>query len=143
MNGYLLDTNVVSEYARKSPPDPKVTRWVDARVEDSLNLSVLTRGEIRKGTTLLPMGDKRAQLQRWLKVDLPARFANRLLPVDADVADIWGVMSAEARLMGVALGIVDGLLAATAKHHGLTLDTRNVKDFRNSGISVFNPWDSP
>jgi len=143
MNGYLLDTNVVSEYARKSPPHPNVKRWVDAQVEDELYLSVLTLGEIRKGTTLLPTGDRRTQLQKWLEIDLPTRFVNRVLPVDADIADVWGVMSAQAQIKGIALGIVDGLLAATARHHSLTLATRNVKDFRNWGISPLNPWDLP
>ena len=64
MTGYLLDTNVVSEYSRDSPPDMGVKRWVDAGDERGLYLSVLTFGEIRKGTALLPAGKKRTQLER-------------------------------------------------------------------------------
>jgi predicted nucleic acid-binding protein len=78
MNGYLLDTNVVSEYSRSRTPDAQVRRWVDAQSEDSLHLSVLTLGEIRKRATLLPTGDKRQRLEMWLESELPRRFAGRL-----------------------------------------------------------------
>jgi len=72
MNGYLLDTNVISEYSRVRLPDARVKTWVDAQNEDALHLSVLTLGEIRKGTTLLPAGNKRDRLERWLETELPA-----------------------------------------------------------------------
>jgi len=142
MNGYLLDTNVISEYSRVTPPDTRVKRWVDAHNENTLYLSVLTLGEIRKGTTLLPLGIKRSQLVRWLEVELPFRFAGRLLPINRDIAEIWGTMAAQAQLKGLALAIIDGLIAATAKHHDLTLVTRNVRDFRMWGIPVTNPWET-
>jgi len=142
MTGYLLDTNIVSEYSRVSPPDARVRQWVDAQDEDALYLSVLTLGEIRKGITLLPAGKKRTQLEQWLQADMAARFANRLLPINTDIAEIWGTMAAEAQLNGIALAIVDGLIAATAKHHQVTLVTRNVRDFRMWGIAVVNPWES-
>ena len=81
MTGFLLDTNVISEYTRTKPPDERVRKWVDSQVEDSLHLSVLTLGEIRKGAILLPPGSKRSQLEQWLEIDLPARFKKRLLPI--------------------------------------------------------------
>jgi toxin FitB len=140
MTRYLLDTNVVSEYSRPRPPDPRVKKWVDAQREDSLHLSVLTLGEVRKGTTLLPAGRKRDQLEQWLDRELPVRFGDRLLPINAQIAEIWGEMAGEAQLQGTALAIIDGLIAATAKHHELTIVTRNVRDFRMWGISIFNPW---
>ncbi len=140
MTGYLLDTNVVSEYSRPWPPDPRVKQWVDAQREDSLHLSVLTLGEIRKGTTLLPAGRKRNQLEQWLELELPLRFGDRLLPINAQIAELWGEMAGEAQLQGTALAIIDGLIAATAKHHELTIVTRNVRDFRMLGITIFNPW---
>ena len=142
MTGYLLDTNVVSEYSRVSPPDIRVKRWVDAQDEEALYLSVLTFGEIRKGTALLPAGEKRTYLERWVDIDLPARFASRLLPINSQIAELWGVMAAEAQLKGIAMPIIDGLIAATAKHHELTIATRNEKDFRMWGIPVVNPWTS-
>jgi len=143
MRGYLLDTNVISEYGRDRPPDQRVRGWVDAQREDVLYLSVLTLGEIRKGTTLLPPGRKRDQLERWLEVELPARFANRLLLVNGAIAEIWGAMAGQAQLAGITLAIIDGLMAATAKHHDLTVVTRNVKDFRLWGLPVNNPWEAP
>lgn len=86
MTGYLLDTNVVSEYSRDTLPNARVRKWVDAQNEDTLYLSVLTFGEIRKGTALLPAGKKRSYLERWVDIDLPARFANRLLPINSQIA---------------------------------------------------------
>lgn len=142
MNGYLLDTNVVSEYSRARPPDAQVRKWVDAQREEFLHLSVMTLGEIRKGATLLPAGDKRQRLEMWLETDLPKRFASRLLPIDGPVAEIWGAMAGQAQLAGVALAIIDGLVAATAIHHRLTVATRNVRDFSAWGAPVINLWES-
>jgi toxin FitB len=101
---------------------------------------VLTFGEIRKGTALLPLGKKRAQLERWVEIELLARFADRLLPINAQIAETWGAMAAEAQLKGIAIQIIDGLIAATASHHDLTIVTRNEKDFRMWGIPIINPW---
>jgi len=140
MTGYLLDTNVVSEYSRDTLPNARVRKWVDAQNEDTLYLSVLTFGEIRKGTALLPAGKKRSYLERWVDIDLPARFANRLLPINSQIAEIWGTMAAEAQQKGIGLPIIDGLIAATAKHHDLAIVTRNERDFRMWGIPVTNPW---
>ncbi len=142
MSGYLLDTNVISEYGRERPPDQRVRAWVDAQREQGLYLSVLTLGEIRKGTTLLPPSNKRDQLERWLEVELPGRFANRLLPINGTIAEIWGAMSGQANLRGIALAIIDGLIAATANHHDLTVVTRNVRDFSAWGVPVINPWEA-
>ena len=141
MNGYLLDTNVISEYSLLRPPNARVRAWVDAQSEAMLHLSVLTLGEIRKGTTLLPAGKKRDQLERWLEKELPRRFADRLLPINGQIAEIWGAMAGQAQLRGITLAIIDGLVAATAKHHGLSVVTRNVKDFSVWGIPVVNPWE--
>lgn len=115
--------------------------WVDAQNEDVLHLSVLTLGEIRKGTTVLAAGRKRQELERWLENDLPARFGNRVLPINGEIAEIRGAMAGQAQLKGITLAIVDGLMAATAKHHELTIVTRNVKDFSMAGIPVINPWE--
>ena len=142
MSSVLLDTNVISEYSRTKAPDERVRTWVDSQPEGSLHLSVLTLGEIRKGATLLPPSNKRQQLERWLETELPARFQNRLLPIDEKIAELWGVMAGQAQLKGITLAIIDGLVAATAIHHKLDIVTRNVRDFSVWGVSVVNPWEA-
>jgi len=141
MSGFLLDTNFVSELVRVRP-EPRVVEWMRAAQENLLHLSVLTLGEIRKGATILPAGRKRDQLERWLEIDLPGQFGNRVLPINAEIAELWGAMAGQAQLRGIALAIIDGLVAATAHHHGLSVVTRNVKDFSVWGIPVVNPWET-
>ena len=140
MNGYLLDTNVISEFSKKKT-DGRVRKWVDAQNEAALYLSVLTFGEIRKGIKLLPEIEKRTELEKWLETELPARFKDRLLPVTAGIAEIWGSMAAKAQMEGIALGAFDGLLGATAANHELTVATRNVPDFLACNVPLINPWD--
>ena len=141
MRGYLLDTNIISE-VRKKNPEPRVTDWMEATDESLLHLSVLTLGEIRRGAAQLPQDKQRTQLETWLEVDLQARFARRILPIDAGVADRWGWICAEAKRKGMTLPVIDGLLAATALHHNLTIVSRNVKDFVNTQVPVLNPWEA-
>jgi len=141
MSGFLLDTNCVSEAVRIRP-EPRVISWMRAN-GSLLHLSVLSLGEIRKGVTLLPPGEKRLELEQWLEHVLPAEFYDRLLPITPEISEIWGAMAGEAQLKGVALATVDGSIAATAEHHDLTLVTRNVKDFRICGVSLLNSWDLP
>jgi len=139
MSGFLLDTNCISE-ALRVKPDPNVGNWMQAVDQTLLYLSVLTLGEIRKGLAQLGQGKRRAQLESWLEVELQARFAGRILPIDAAIADRWGLLAADAKRMGKPLSIVDGLLAATALHHNLTMVTRNVADFKGLAVPVLNPW---
>jgi predicted nucleic acid-binding protein len=141
MSGFLLDTNCVSELVRVKP-EPRVVEWIRNVDEKLLHLSVLTFGEIRKGATILPASSRRNQLERWLEVESPTRFANRVLPITAGVAELWGAMAGQARLRGTTLPIIDGLVAATARHHDLTVVTRNVKDFSVWGVPVINPWEA-
>jgi predicted nucleic acid-binding protein len=139
VNGYLLDTNVISELI-KPKPDPKVRTWVDATSEQFLFLSVLTLGEIRRGIVLLPASSRRIRLETWLGTELLTRFANRILDIDQEVVDRWGYLSGLASVKGVSVPVIDGLLAATAVHHNLTLVTRNIKDIAATGVLLFNPW---
>jgi toxin FitB len=141
MRGYLLDTNIISELRNKNP-EPRVLEWMEAADEGLLHLSVLTLGEIRKGAALLPQDKRRTQLETWLEVDLQARFAGRILPIDAEIADRWGLIVAGAKLKGMTLSVIDGLLAATALHHNLTIVSRNVKDFAHTQVPVLNPWEA-
>lgn len=136
---YLLDTCLLSELV-KPRPDPSVITWVSQQNESQLFLSVLTLGELRKGVERLKDGRKRVRLAQWLEGELKPRFAGRLLAVDEDVAEQWGIVSAQASARGLALPVMDGLISATALVHGLTVVTRNVSDIQASGAQVFNPW---
>ncbi len=137
---YLIDTNVLSELRRKQP-DAHVVAWFAERAAQSLFLSVLTLGEIRKGIALLDDihadAARRQSLGDWLEQELPTFFLGRMLSVDAGVANRWGQLQAQA---GRPLAAIDSLLAATALHHNLTLVTRNVKDFADMGVALINPW---
>jgi len=141
MSGFLLDTNCISELVRRQP-EPRMTEWMRAANESLLYLSVLTLGEIRKGAADLPQGNRRAYLESWLESDLQVRFSGRILAIDHHVADRWGWLTAESQLKGRPLSAVDGLLAATALHHNLTLVSRNVSDFANTPVPILNPWDA-
>jgi toxin FitB len=139
MSGYLLDTNCISELVRREP-EPRVVEWVESADESMLYLSVLTLGEIRKGLDALSQGKRRTRLEAWLEVDLEARFAGRILPIDSGVADRWGSITAQAQRGGKVLPVIDGLLAATALHYDLTVVSRNASDFPDSLVRVLNPW---
>jgi predicted nucleic acid-binding protein len=141
MSGFLLDTNCISELVRVKP-EPRVLEWMEAADEGLLYLSVLTLGEIRKGLAGLPQSKRRTHLEAWLEVELQARFSRRILPVDAAVADRWGVLAADAKRKGKALSTIDALLAATALHYNLTVVSRNVSDFANTQVSFLNPWEA-
>ena len=139
MSAFLLDTNVISELL-KPKPEPKVTTWIDGTDEELLFLSVLTLGEIRKGVVLLPRSAHRTSLEGWLSKELPLRFSNRILNVDQEVADQWGHLSGLTSARGVHVGVIDGLLAATAIQHNLTLVTRDTRYVAATGVTLFNPW---
>lgn len=135
---FLLDTCTVSELTRPRP-DPGVLAWFDGQDAAALHLSVLSVGEIEKGIAVLPRGRKRSTLTGWLAT-LRAAYADRILPIDDAVAAIWGRTAARVERGGRTLGVVDGLLAATAVRHGFTLVTRNVADFEGTGAAVLNVW---
>lgn len=135
---YLLDTNVVSELRKGARCDPAVTAWEQAElIPHGGAISVITIGEIRKGIDLIAQRDPQqaASLQSWL-AGLYQHFANRILPVSADVAERWGSLNAIRPLPAV-----DSLLGATADVHGLILATRNVADLRDIGLRVVNPFE--
>ena len=124
MSGFLLDTNIISELV-KPKPEANVTEWIENTDESLLYLSVLTLGEIRRGIASLPQSRRRATLEAWLDKDLRARFEGRILVIDQEVADRWGLLISAARNSGTVLPVIDGLLAATALEHNLTLVTRD------------------
>jgi predicted nucleic acid-binding protein len=122
-------------------PVPRVRNWFAAQPIETLMLSVISIGEIRKGLVLLSEGKRRSHLEGWLQTRLIASFQDRILPVTLPIAERWGIMTAERRLRGLPLNGPDGLIAATALEHNLTLVTRNVKDFVHLNVPLFNPWE--
>lgn len=139
MNGFLLDTNVISELI-KSEPDRNVVRWIEETEESVLFLSVLTLGEVRGGIERLNPGKRRGRLESWLTADLRRRFQDRILSVNDTIAERWGALSAMSAKKGRPVPVIDGLLAATALHHGLVLVTRNDADVSGTGVQTLNPW---
>jgi len=135
--GYLIDTNVISELRRREP-EPRVVQWFEQRPAGQLYLSVLSLGEIRHGVEKLEAGERQQALRTWLEQELPSFFAGRVLPVDGAVAHRWGRLLAE---MGRPLPAIDSLLAATALEHNLVLITRNLKDVAGLPVAVANPWE--
>ncbi len=136
---YLLDTCLISELV-KPQPNRKVMDWLNSVPEHFCVLSVLTLGELRKGISKLSQSKKKTALEGWLHSDLCIRFEGRLIPIDQDVALAWGKLSGQAELQGVQIPVIDGLLAATALSHQLVLVTRNVADFKATGVELLNPW---
>lgn len=134
---WLIDTNVISELRKGERCNPFVAEWYGAIDAADLYLSVLVLGEIRKAITLvLPREPKRAALlEAWLD-QVDAAFVGRVLPVDRDVADAWGRMAAQR-----PVSMVDGLLAATAMVHRLTLVTRNTRHVSGLGAKLLNPFE--
>jgi toxin FitB len=141
VSGFLLDTNVISELV-KPRPEANVTAWIERTDESLLYLSVLTLGEIRRGIAVLPQSRRRATLEAWLDKDLRTRFEDRVLGIDQEVADRWGLLTAAARNSGIVLPVIDGLLVATALEHNLTLVTRDTGQIPSMGIAIFNPWEN-
>ncbi|MBB5784088.1 type II toxin-antitoxin system VapC family toxin [Nonomuraea jabiensis] len=134
--GYILDTNVISE-VRKPHGNSQVKEWVDASLGPTLYLSVLSIGEIRWGIEQRRKTDPQQALvlEKWL-ARLFQSFGDRIIPITTDVTEEWGRMRCVR-----PLPFSDALIAATAKVHGWSVVTRNVKDFTDTGVTVINPFE--
>jgi predicted nucleic acid-binding protein len=135
---FLLDTNVIAELRKGARANPHVRAWFESLDSDAIMLSVLTIGEIRRGIENVRRRDPATAkaLERWLR-RLVAEHRDRILPIDLPVAEEWGRLNVPD-----PLPVVDALLAATAKVHGLTFVTRNVKDVARTGVELMNPFDA-
>ncbi|NHK39532.1 type II toxin-antitoxin system VapC family toxin [Thermus thermophilus] len=133
-----MDTNVVSE-AVKRRPHPKVVAFLRHLKVGEAYLSALTLGELVQGVARAPEA-RRAILSRWLS-GLKASFSGRILPLDAEVMELWGELTGNAMREGKPLSPLDAMLAATALRHGLILATRNTEDFRHVPVPLVNPWE--
>jgi len=134
---FLLDTNVISEIRKRDRGHPNVAGWVARTPVKEIGTSVVVLAEIRRGIELKRRSDtKQAEsLDRWF-AQMRTRLADRVLPVDEPIAETWAMLSVPD-----PLPLIDGLLAATAKVHGLTLVTPNVGDIARTGVSVLDPFD--
>jgi predicted nucleic acid-binding protein len=136
VNGFLLDTNVISELRKRDRCAPKVNAWAQ-RIEPNQNfLSVLVVGELRRGAILKRRTDRTAAdaLEQWI-VRLTHLYGDRILPITLEIAQEWGRLSAVR-----SIPPEDGLLAATANVHRLTFVTRNTRNVQGLGVTVLNPW---
>jgi len=139
VKGYLLDTNVLSELRRGPRMDAHVRAWFEGAAASSLHSSVLVFGEIRKGEARLRLRDAPAAdaIMAW-RVSVMRAFEDRILPVTGEVAETWGSFDPKQ-----LVSPIDGLIAATALVHELTLVTRNVKDVERTGVPCLNPFLPP
>ena len=136
---FLLDTNVVSEWA-KPRPDPGVVTWLAEIDEDRVFISVVTLAELQYGIERMPRGNRRTRLSRWLQDELPLRFEGRLLLINEAVAETWGKTVARCEMMGRPIGVMDAFVASIANVHSLKLVTRNGPDFESIVPDIINPW---
>ena len=139
MKGYLLDTNVLCEGAKKAP-DQSVIAWLAQSHDSTQYVSVLTLGEVQRGVSKSVSAVQRKRLAEWLRDGLLREFEGRVLPVDWPVAEAWALLTAKCEAHGRPLPAIDALLAATALVHDLTVVTRNSRDFAGTGVRVLNPW---
>jgi len=135
---YLLDTCFISELV-KPASNRKVVAWLNELPTEALFLCAITIGEIRKGLTKLPDSVKKERLTLWLNT-LLIEYKERILSIDLAVCENWGVLQGNAEKAGTPMSSIDGLLAATAYIHNLTLATRNESDFTPANIPIINPW---
>lgn len=134
----LLDTCVLSEL-RHPKGNPGVRQAVGALNEEELFVSVISIGEILKGTSLLKESPKKRALGTWLQT-IEREYADRLLSIDLETSRVWGELTAKAQKTGKVVPATDGLIAATALRHGLRVMTRNTPDFETTGVMLLNPW---
>ena len=133
---FLVDANVLSE-PTKAAPDGKVVEWLTAN-ERSLVVDSIVLGELNVGVLTLPRGRKRDNLERWFEVLVQAIDC---LPWDVAISRRWAALVVELKRKGQTMPLLDGMIAATALQHDLTIATRNTRDFKKAGVKTLNPFE--
>lgn len=139
MTGWLLDTNIISELRRRKP-EPKVTEFIRSQPLEGLFVSIVTFAEIRFGIELLPDATRRSGLNDWLAHKVRPMFEQRVLAISEDVMFKWRLLVEDGRKAGHTFSQPDLIIAATAQHHGLTVVSRDTKEYVAARVDVFNPW---
>ena len=135
---YLLDTCLLSELV-KPVPDAAVLDWMAAQQAENLFVSAMTLGELQRGVMKLPPSRRRNELTAWL-AQVERGFEDRILPFCRETANVWADMCARVEARGRPLAAFDSIIAATALHQGLTVVTRNERDFEPAAVPLMNPW---
>jgi toxin FitB len=139
VTGWLLDTNIISELRRRKP-EPKVTEFIRSQPLEGLFVSIVTFAEIRFGIELLPDATRRSDLNDWLAHKVRPMFEQRVLAISEDVMFKWRLQVEDGRKAGHTFSQPDLIIAATAQHHGLTVVSRDTKEYVAARVDVFNPW---
>lgn len=137
---YLLDTCIFSELTKKDP-SKKVADWLTEKDENLFFVSAMTFGEIKKGIERVTDTERKKKLEGWFREFLIPRFWEKILPINGQVANVWGEYVANSEKKGRILPTIDSIIAATAITHDLHIVTRNVKDFQGLLLPVINPWE--
>ena len=132
---FLVDANVLSE-ATKPQPIAAVLQWLHKH-ESRISVNPIILGELKYGILLLAAGKRRVRLEQWFAEGV-ARL--QVLEMDGETGNIWAALLAELKRKGRSMPVKDSLIAATARQHGMTVATRNVKDYRYAGVKVENPF---
>ena len=133
---YLVDANVLSE-PTKPAPNSKVIEWLSANQRNFVVDSIVL-GELCIGILALPRGRKRIQLEAWFEALVQTIDC---LPWDAAISRRWAKLVVNLKQKGETMPLLDGMIAATALQHDLTIATRNTRDFKKAGVKVLNPFE--
>jgi predicted nucleic acid-binding protein len=139
VTGWLLDTNILSEL-RRLKPEPKVLAFIAAQTLDLLYVSVVTFAEIRFGIERVDDPTRRAELTDWLTHKVRPMFEQHVLAVSEDIMSKWRLLVEDGRKAGYMFSQPDLIIAATALHHGLTIVSRDTRDYEKARVPVVNPW---
>jgi predicted nucleic acid-binding protein len=139
VKGWLLDTNILSEL-RRMRPEPRVVDFISSRPLERLFVSAVTFAEIRFGIELLEDANRRAELNDWLAITLRPKFEGRVLAISEEVMLEWRLMVEDGRKQGHTFSQPDLIIAVTARRHGLTVVSRDVREYERARVDVLNPW---
>jgi toxin FitB len=139
---YVLDTNVISELIARQP-NQNVVDWVDSLEPETVYLSAITIGELRKGIEKLAPSRRKDELTLWLTSELLVRFVDNIIDITTTVMLTWGELTGRLEREGKTMSAIDSLIAASVLERKCTLVTRNEDDFQHAGIPIINPWTLP